>query len=193
MTLQEQFTTITYMVLAGIYLGMALETFRRFSPIFKQRKVLVYCLEVCFWLMQTFILFYILYLANYGELRLYVFLACLLGFSIYKALLAPSYQKILEFLIRLILWIYELMKKIIRLLLINPIKWLLSVLLKILLGFLTVVIFLIKLFFLPIKWLGQLIYWLLPEKIQQFFNKFPQFYSIIKNTIKKWLKFFKGR
>lgn len=193
MTLQEQFTTITYMIFAGIYLGMTLETYRRFSPIWKHRKVLVYCLEVCFWLIQTFILFYLLYLANYGELRLYVFIACLLGFSIYKALLAPSYQKILESIIQFIIWIYQLVRKVIQLFIIAPIQWLFGMLLKILQGLVIVIFALLKLFFLPIKWLGQLIYWLLPKKMQQFFNKFPHFYSIMKNTLKKWLKFFKRR
>src|SRR5699024_11891782 len=37
-------------------------------------------LELGFWFIQTAVLFYILFKVNEGELRIYVFLACLLGY-----------------------------------------------------------------------------------------------------------------
>src|SRR5699024_4293439 len=96
MTLHVQLLTMIFMVLSGLYLGMALETFRRFSPLWRKNKFLVYFLEICFWLVQTLIIFYVLYRVNAGELRLYIFVACLLGFATYQALIASLYKRLLE-------------------------------------------------------------------------------------------------
>lgn len=193
MTLQVQFTTITYMLLGGIYLGIALETFRRFSPLWKHNKFLVYCLEICFWLLQTLILFYVLYLANSGELRFYVFIACLLGFSMYQALFASAYKKILEYMIRFSLKFYHFCRRVVQLTIFTPIKWIFTLIVFVGNSILTLVFSIVKVLFLPIKWLSKLIYFLLPEKLKKKVNKTPQFYSIIKNTCKKWMRFFKRR
>src|SRR5699024_8882996 len=56
------------------------------SPYWKNKWFINYVMEICFWLTQTFLLFYVLFRINGGELRVYVFLACLLGFAMYQAL-----------------------------------------------------------------------------------------------------------
>lgn len=193
MTLQVQFITITYMIFGGIYLGIALETFRRFSPMWKHHKFLVYCFEICFWLMQTVILFYILYRANNGELRFYVFIACLLGFSMYKAIFASSYQKLLEYIIQFNIKFYRFCKRVIEVMIISPIKWVFSLLLKLASFILMLVFNIIKVLLLPFQWIGKFIYFLLPKRIQQIINKSPQIYSIMKNTFIKWTKYLKRR
>lgn len=58
MTLTVQFITMAAMIVSGLYLGMSLDTFRRFSPYFKNNVFLTYSLEISFWLMQAFILFF---------------------------------------------------------------------------------------------------------------------------------------
>src|SRR5690625_2178939 len=211
MTLQVQFSTIVYMILGGIYinnresykqswriehmilggiyLGMALETFRRLSPAWKHNKVLTYCLEISFWLMQTIILFYILYLANKGEMRFYVFIAGLLGFSIYQAIVATFYRKVLEFTIGLSLKLLFFCKKTIQILMIIPIMWLINLFLSIINFILLLVFKIVKIILIPVQWLSKLIYSLLPKKIKQLINKTPQFYSIIKYTCIKWTKY----
>src|SRR5690625_3852109 len=95
MTLDEQLLTMFNMIIGGFYLGVAYDTYRWFTPYFKERTFLVYFLEITFWLLQSSLLFFLLYQTNDGQLRLYVFLACLLGFSIYKACVAPFYNRLL--------------------------------------------------------------------------------------------------
>src|SRR5690625_1760968 len=85
MTLDTQFLTMIFMVLGGLYLGIAKDTFRRFSPYWKNKRFINYAMEICFWLTQTFLLFYVLFRINGGELRFYVFLACLLGYAMFQA------------------------------------------------------------------------------------------------------------
>lgn len=195
MTLNVQFLTMLSMVLGGFYLGIALDTYRRLSLYLKGRKLLPYLMEICFWLTQTTLLFYVLFRVNNGEIRLYVFLACILGFSIYQVIASTLYKRILEWILTIISSIYQFVEKAVQVLIISPIKWvilaLLTLLLFIIQSILSVVLFIIKLIFLPIKWILQLLYQLLPKKIKKLFCKFITFYSTIKYTCKKWLKYIK--
>ena len=193
MTLNVQFLTMLFMVVSGFYLGIALETFRRFSPLWRHRPVLVYIFEVSFWLIQTFIIFYVLYKVNAGELRVYIFLACLLGFSIYQALAAPLYRVVLEHIIRLLTAIARALKRLCHILILSPVGWLVRLILWGIWFVLWVLIHLTFVVLLPLKWLVQFIYFILPEKINNYFNKKVDFYSILKSKLLKWVDFIKGR
>jgi len=143
--------------------------------------------------METVILFYVLFLANNGELRFYVFIACLLGFSIYQAIFAPFYKKVLEYIIHLSKKLYQFCTKVIHVLMITPIKWLVMTISAIVKFALLLILNILKILILPVLWISKFIYLLLPEKIQQIINKLPQMYSIIKNTCIKWMKYIKRR
>src|SRR5690625_7680140 len=119
MTLDTQFLTMIFMVLGGLYLGIAKDTFRRFSPYWKNKRFINYAMEICFWLTQTYLLFYVLFRINGGELRFYVFLACLLGYDMYKALASALYKKKMESIIRVFTAIYRFFAIIIQRLTIN--------------------------------------------------------------------------
>lgn len=123
MTLSTQFLTLITMALSGFYLGIAQETFRRFTVYWKGRLFLTYFLEILFWMMQAGILFYILYRVNQGELRIYIVLASLFGFSAYQALAKQVYKRLLERLIRIFKAIYQGIEKLIKILLISPLRW----------------------------------------------------------------------
>src|SRR5699024_5483544 len=101
MTLDVQFMTMAAMTLSGIYLGIAQETFRRFKPHWKPNRFLLYFMEIAFWLFQVALIFYVLFLVNAGELRLYVFLALFLGISMYQVLVASVYKRLLEMIVRI--------------------------------------------------------------------------------------------
>lgn len=193
MTLHVQLLTMIFMVLSGLYLGMALETFRRFSPLWRKNKFLVYFLEICFWLVQTLIIFYVLYRVNAGELRLYIFVACLLGFATYQALIASLYKRLLEQVVKLIAATTRLLKRIVRILILSPIGWIIRTLISTVTFMFFVLFQVITFILLPIKWLLQLAYYLLPKKIKEIFHKIVDFYSIIKNRLIKWVKSIKGR
>lgn len=178
------------MIIGGFYLGMAHDTYRRFAPYWKEKTFFVYLFEISFWLSQTGILFFLLYKVNAGELRLYIFAACLLGFSIYQVVAANIYKKVLEFVIRIIVAIYRWCRKVIQVLLITPLKWIFHIILTLILFSGQVVIKLLMIVFLPVKWLIQLIYHLLPKKIKKNIPKSEGLYSIIENIYIKLRKFF---
>lgn len=102
MTLQTQALTMLTMVCGGIYLGMAKETYDRFRGSWQKNATLNFILQITFWVMQTCLIFYLLYRVNFGELRIYVFLACGLGFALYQLFFKPLYRNLLEWVIRVI-------------------------------------------------------------------------------------------
>lgn len=188
MTLQVQFLTMIAMIIGGFYLGIARDTYQRFSPYWRQRVFPRYLLEITFWMAQTLLLFYVLYRVNAGELRIYIFVACLLGFSTYKVIFASFYKRILEIVIRIILMVYHFCKKVIRIFIITPIRGILYLILRILQFIISILFFMVKLILIPIGWIVKLVFSLLPKKAQNIIRKLIEFYSIIKNTSINWIK-----
>lgn len=188
MTLQVQFLTMISMIMSGFYLGIARDTYRRFSPYWRHFMFLRYLFEVVFWMTQTLLLFYILYRVNAGELRTYIFIACLLGFSIYKVIFSSLYKKILEVAIRILLMIYHFGKEVFRMFIVTPIRGILYLILLVFQFIISILFFIIKLIIIPIRWAVELAFSLLPKKAQKNISKMVELYSIIKNTSIKWVK-----
>ncbi|WP_156289998.1 spore cortex biosynthesis protein YabQ [Oceanobacillus salinisoli] len=197
MTLSVQFLTMISMVASGFYLGMILDTFRRFTPYWKHNIFLTYFMEICFWLMQTIILFYVLFQVNSGEIRFYVFVACLLGFSIYQALAQNVYKRLLEYMIRIIASVYRFCRRVVQVLIISPITWLFTLIITIILGTVRIlwkiILFITKLLITPIRWILQMIYRILPKSFQNFLKQIAGFYSKIKNILIKWAKYMNSK
>ncbi len=183
------------MIAGGFYLGLIQDTFRRFSAYWKDRRIMTYLMEVCFWLTQTMLLFYILFRINGGELRFYIIAACLLGFAFYQAVAANIYKKLLEYLIHIAANIYRFIENVVQALIISPIKWVVKLVYAIVLWLIkiigTILLFILTVIITPFKWFFQLIYRLLPEKIQLYIFKVAGFYSTMKNICIKVMKYVK--
>ncbi|WP_100011851.1 spore cortex biosynthesis protein YabQ [Lentibacillus sediminis] len=197
MTLSVQFITMAAMVFSGFYLGIVQETFRRLTVYWKNRVVLTYVLEACFWLTQTLLIFYVLFRANGGEIRFYILLACLLGFSMYQVFAAGVYKRLLEQIIRIVAKIYRFFARTVQLLIIAPVKWLVLLLVTIITGLLkalgAVLLFVWKVLIAPIRWLFQGIWRMLPKKIQKNLHKLAGVYSTIENIYNKCRKYLSSK
>lgn len=192
MTLTVQFITMAAMIVSGLYLGMSLDTFRRFSPYFKNNVFLTYSLEISFWLMQAFILFFILFQMNGGELRVYIVLAVLLGYAMYQAMFKRIYLRLLEKTIQWITAVYRFLKRLVHVLLIALIRWLFLTLIKILLGLgaalIAIILFIFRVILFPFKLVAKLIWRLLPSNTKKILYKWAGIYSTIKNKCIQLLK-----
>src|SRR5699024_5466057 len=177
MTLHTQFMTMGAMVLGGMYLGLVNETFRRFTPLWQRSVFLRYSLEILFWLGQTCLLYYLLHMIIYGELRFYLFIALYFGFSIYMALLEKIYTRILDFIIKLIKYLFNIFYK----LCIFPIIFLIKMLVKILFYILSMIYRTLRLLALYVIILP--LRWLLPKKIINFISKIGSACSTMVNTL----------
>lgn len=195
MTLSVQFMTMIAMVIGGFYLGLIQDTYRRFQGYWKNNVFLLYFMEISFWLTQVLLLFYVLFRVNAGELRFYVFLACLLGFAAYQALAAPLYKRLLEQIIRIVVKCYRFLENLVQTIIIAPIKYIFQLLVALILLIgqliLSIILFAAKIIYVPLKWIAMVIYRLLPKSIQNFLHKLAGFYSTIKNTCRKGLKYLK--
>lgn len=180
------------MIAGGFYLGVALDTFRRFHRHWKRNVFLVYFMEVSFWLTQVFILYFILFQVNLGELRVYVFVACLLGFAAYQALAATLYKRLLERIIIIASRIYRIIFNLVKNVIIAPIRYLIKFLIAsviFLFNMIMVVLgFFLKCIYLPLKWLLKQVYRLLPKKFKLILHKLAGFYSKIQNICRKYWK-----
>src|SRR5690606_24680585 len=207
MNLTTQFYTLLAMICMGGWLGASLDTYQRFLKRSKRKYFFVFINDILFWIVQGLLFFYTLLLVNEGELRFYVFIAILCGFAADQSLLKSMYVRLLEHVIQAIIRIYEFLLKTGELLIVRPIKMLYQLIIVILLGILNILLVLgkillkigwiiLKICFTPIKWIGVIIWKLLPQtvtkNVEKFFQKCAGFLKKVENIkpilIKWWKK-----
>ncbi|MRH44983.1 spore cortex biosynthesis protein YabQ [Aquibacillus halophilus] len=196
MTLSIQFFTIISMIAGGLYLGAAIDTFRRFEFYWKKRIIFSYIIEICFWLLQTLILFYLLYLVNQGELRFYILLALLCGYAAYKSVFEKTYRNILEKLISTSISIYYFFYRLVQAIIVRPVILLFNFLVAVFIWIwgivLTLLWLIIRVLWYPVKLVSKLIWFLTPNVVKKYFIYLAGFYNKIKNTIRKWWNEFRS-
>lgn len=198
MTLTIQFYTLLAMIGMGSGFGAALDTYSRFLNRSERKRWIVFIHDFLFWIIQGLLIFYVLFLVNEGEFRLYLFLALLCGFSAYQALFKGFYQRFLEFLIILVIKLARFIANSVHMLIFLPIKWVIVSILAIIIGigkFVLallkwagkVLLFILNIFWRPLKWILTYIWNLLPvfvtKNVGKFYNKGKGILLKIKNSI----------
>lgn len=198
MTLTIQFYTLLAMIGMGSGFGAALDTYSRFLNRSERKRWVVFIHDFLFWIIQGLLIFYVLFLVNEGEFRLYLFLALLCGFSAYQALFKGFYQRSLEFLIILVIKLARFIKNSVHMLIFLPIKWVLVSVLAIIIGISKfvlallkwagkILLFILTIFWRPVKWILTYIWNLLPvfvtKNVGKFYNKGKGILLKIKNSI----------
>ncbi len=207
MTLSTQFYTLLAMIFMGGWLGASLDTYHRFLQRPRRKYFFVFINDILFWVVQGLLFFYTLLVVNEGELRFYVFIAILCGFAAYQSLIKTIYVRILEHIIQAIIHLYKFLLRTGELLIVRPIKMLIQLIIVILLGIFNVLLvfgkillktcwIIIKICFTPIKWIGIIIWKLLPsivtKNVKKIFQKCAGFLKKVENIkpilIKWWKK-----
>ncbi|AZB41200.1 spore cortex biosynthesis protein YabQ [Bacillus sp. FJAT-42376] len=181
MTLTVQFYTMFAMAGMGAWLGAALDTYRRFLVRSKRAGWIVFFHDLVFWLLQSVLFFYVLLLVNEGELRIYMFLAILLGFAAYQSMLKGIYLAVLNFMIHSVMLILKILGRIGQIFLIKPVRGILSLIVMIAAGLLNVFLKILKWAFLltwgavkivlaPVRWILLLIWKMQPRFLKKFFS-----------------------
>ncbi|MGE7907822.1 spore cortex biosynthesis protein YabQ [Peribacillus sp. NPDC094092] len=202
MTLTIQFYTLLAMIGMGSGFGAALDTYSRFLNRSERKRWVVFIHDFLFWIIQGLLIFYVLFLVNEGEFRLYLFLALLCGFSAYQALFKGFYQRLLEFLIILVIKLARFIANSVHMLIFLPIKWVLISVLAIIIGigkFILallkwtgkILLFILNIFWRPLKWILTYMWNLLPvfvtKNVGKFYNKGKGILLKIKNSIYRTL------
>ncbi|CAH0347589.1 spore cortex biosynthesis protein YabQ [Bacillus sp. CECT 9360] len=205
MTLSVQFYTLIAMIGMGSYFGAALDTYNRFLKRSKRKSWIVFANDFLFWVVQGLLIFYVLFLVNEGELRFYLLLALLCGFSAYQALLKGLFNKFLELMIHFIVATSNFIAKSFQTLIFHPIKWVIASIFFLLVslgkGIYALFEFLVKMIqsilgmaIRPFGWIVKRIWSYFPQfitkNVDKFFKKLTGFLHKFKNVIKsiaaKW-------
>lgn len=133
MNLHTQWLTLLWMFACGGILGIAFDSYRVVSGQFRFPRWSIHVFDLFYWLAASLFVFRVLYHANQGEIRFYVFLGLFIGVWIYFLFLSVLTERFMVMLISIVKWIYRVMVRITQLLIIKPILWILR-LVKWLLG-----------------------------------------------------------
>jgi spore cortex biosynthesis protein YabQ len=203
MTLSTQFLTMLSMIGMGSLFGVMFDTYQRFLDRPNRKSWIVFINDLLFWVIQALIIFYILFLVNNGELRFYIFVALLCGFAAYQSLFKGIYLKLLEAMIRSVIALYQFFRRGFQLLIYKPVVGIIQLLISIiiLLGrgtfslvkfILKVLLFILKVLWVPIAKIIIILWKLLPKSIKKYveklYNKTAGFFMEIKNYLGKWIK-----
>ncbi|WP_347548138.1 spore cortex biosynthesis protein YabQ [Pseudalkalibacillus hwajinpoensis] len=190
MTLTVQFYTMIAMVAMGVWLGIAMDTYSRFLHPDRSKSLWLYANDLVFWLLQGLLIFYVLYLVNEGALRFYVFLALLCGYAAYRALFQQLYRNTLERIILIGITFIRFVRSLFTYLVYKPIQFILKLLFSLCMMVVsigtTIFWFIIKLFWVPIKWMIMLLWKLIPHPLQRVLIKTAGIADKIKNYIYHW-------
>ncbi|MGM0750149.1 MAG: spore cortex biosynthesis protein YabQ [Bacillota bacterium] len=210
MTLTTQFYTMLAMAGMGGWLGASLDTYRLFVVRARTARWLLFIHDILFWAVQGLLFFYVLLNVNEGELRIYIFLAVLLGVATYQSLCKRMYIKILKFTIYLAVSVYQSIKRLVQHVLFRPVVWVCTLIIGLvmfliqkvyrLITFLLLCLYkIVKVLCFPIYFLLKQCLKLLPEtlrlRIKRYFQKGAGFlekkkklFITIKTTITRYLK-----
>lgn len=204
MSLPVQLYTMLAMIVMGSFFGAALDTYQRFLKRSKRKKVIVFINDVLFWVVQGLIIFYVLFLVNHGELRFYLALALLCGFSAYQALMKKYYLLILDYLINFIRSAAMFFYKLIQILVYRPTKGLILLVISLLLliariflalvkAVMKVLLWVLKIILYPLLLIGKGIWKLLPAPVRKGIGQlrawFLSNYIFLKDIISKGVLF----
>lgn len=115
-------------IINGILIGLLFDFFRILRKSFKTKDIITYIQDILFWILTGFIILYSTFTFNNGEIRIFMFVAILLGIVLYMTLIS-SY--VIKVNVTIINFIKNTILKIINIILI-PFKWIYRILKKIL-------------------------------------------------------------
>lgn len=101
-SLSSQFFAFGVTVLMGITVGTLFDFYRVTKGVVCQRKVFAYLGDLLFWVISTLVVFFLLLIGNWGEVRFYVVIGVLAGALAYIKLFSRLVVTILLRLIALI-------------------------------------------------------------------------------------------
>lgn len=118
-------------ILTGFLIGIIFDTFRVLRKSFKTPDFITYLEDILFWVLVGFLMMYSIFTFNNGELRIFIFLAIIMGFFTYILLFSRTFilinvstilfiKKIVLYIFKITLYPFKLLRKI----LIRPISFL---------------------------------------------------------------------
>lgn len=106
-------------IINGIIIGVIFDFFRILRKTIKTKDIITYIQDILFWVLTGFIILYSTFTFNNGEIRIFMFVAILIGIILYMTLVS-SY--IIKINVTIINFIKNIILRIIKILM-TPFKW----------------------------------------------------------------------
>ena len=106
-------------IINGIIIGVLFDFFRILRKTFKTKDIITYLQDILFWILTGFIILYSTFTFNNGEIRIFMFVAILIGVVAYMTLIS-SY--VIKINVTIINFVKNIIQKILNILII-PFKW----------------------------------------------------------------------
>lgn len=107
-------------IINGIIIGVLFDFFRILRKTIKTKDTITYIQDILFWILTGFIILYSTFTFNNGEIRIFMFIAILIGVIFYMTLVS-SY--VIKINVTIINFIKNIIQKIFNVL-ITPFRWL---------------------------------------------------------------------
>lgn len=100
MPLADQIAVFLWTLAIGMTAGLCYVIYRAISDTLRLKKVGTFAGDLVFWIILTVISFYVLLRANYGQLRLYVFIGLFVGALLFTHFLGRYSYSLVRWLFR---------------------------------------------------------------------------------------------
>ncbi|WP_131924855.1 spore cortex biosynthesis protein YabQ [Hazenella coriacea] len=184
-----QWITMALMLSSGLLLGVILDTYRVLKTRFRLRGWVVSLIDLLYWTVSAALVFSLLMWSNWGELRFYIFVAICTGLFLYYQWLSRQVIQGIRWIVsvieKLILGILRVIQTFIWLPLIQICRWVIQ-LLKWLWSLLFVLGKVSLKIFIPFKWLFRPFYHWLSPWMTPLIGGLKKFFYKIRTL---WVKF----
>lgn len=168
MNLHVQFLTMGFMLACGLLIGFAFDVYRVLAGQLRLPRWTIPLLDLAFWALSTVFVFRVLFFSNYGQVRLFIFIGLFTGIVFYFTALSSAAIAFIRWLIRLFIGLYRILKRVVEIGVIAPIRMLYR-LVAIVLKFLAIVaVFLYKVvlqLLYPVRFLTKTVWTFLKKRI----------------------------
>ncbi len=101
-SISHQIQMFYYAFLIGVGSAILFDIFRSIRKVYKHSVLVTNVEDFIFWLIVTFIFFYVILLFNNGSIRVYFFVSFVIGFFMWILLLSRHFTRMLIYIIRMI-------------------------------------------------------------------------------------------
>jgi spore cortex biosynthesis protein YabQ len=111
---EAQFYALVAMILFGIVMGLSFDIYRELRYSFKLKSLGTNIWDLLVWLIFIVLAYAVLLYINYGEVRLYIFMAIALGLLVYFRFFSRMARKPIKIILFILLKLLSLLWKIIK-------------------------------------------------------------------------------
>ncbi len=112
-SLESQVYAFIVTILIGVTIGILFDFYKVIKGVIRPRKIAAYLGDLLFWIISTLVVFFLLLVGNWGELRFYVAIGVITGALAYLKLLRGFVIRILLFAI---FWLKKMADRLMRVL-----------------------------------------------------------------------------